>query len=92
MTSKKRSRSRLPTTSLEKKRYTTDVVFYVHYIGWPSLCVNILYYLAAIFILLTFSWGDKDLFWDVELVLCSSGPVLHTSPALHGEIDITGNC
>ncbi len=41
---------------------------------------------------LTFSRVGEDLFRDVELVLCCSGPVLHPSPALHGEVDIAGNC
>lgn len=40
----------------------------------------------------TFSRIGEDLFGDVELVLCCSGPVLHPSPALHGEVDIAGNC
>lgn len=39
----------------------------------------------------TFSRDGKDLFRDVELVLCCSGPVLHPSPALHGEVYIAGN-
>lgn len=33
----------------------------------------------------------EDLFGDVELILCSSGPVFHPSPALHGKVDIAGN-
>lgn len=41
---------------------------------------------------LTFGGVGEDLFRDVEFVLCCSGPVLHPSPALHGEVDITGNC
>lgn len=40
----------------------------------------------------TFSRIGEDLFGDVELVLCCSGPVLHPSSALHGEVDIAGNC
>lgn len=34
---------------------------------------------------------SEDLFRDVELILCSSGPVFHPSPALHGKVDIAGN-
>lgn len=36
--------------------------------------------------------GGEDFFRDVELILCHSGPVFHSSPAFHGEVDITGNC
>lgn len=39
----------------------------------------------------TFCWTGEDLFRDEELVLGRSGPVLHSSPALHGKVDIAGN-
>lgn len=82
----------------------TDPVFHVQYMGWPSnrlsgtgwyqkaqnlnkpwvedICLSSP----------TFSRVGEDLFRDVELVFCCSGPVLHSSPALHGEVDVAGNC
>lgn len=41
---------------------------------------------------LTFRWDGENLFRDVELIFRCSGPVLHAPPALHGEVDIAGNC
>lgn len=80
---------------------------YVQYIWWPSdwlmeqlgttnpwVWTNP-WKLGPVFTVssqLTLSRVGEDLFRDVELVLCSSGPVLHPSPALHGEVDIAGNC
>lgn len=47
---------------------------------------------VSVLVFPTFSRAGEDLFGDVELVLCCSGPVFHPSPALHREVDITGNC